>query len=610
LKVLYVSGIDCPEGDANKIASAEGTFVYPICFRRRMQMAKKVKTVTGGQLAVDALVARGVEHVFFISGGHINPIHEGLDRSSVQLISTRHEQAAVFMAEAMGRMTRRPGVAMVTAGPGFTNALTPIANARLANSPLLLIAGVVGLKSCEKLDLQDMVQLPVIEPMVKKALICHNAERVGEFVDMAYRTCISGRPGPVYLELPVDVLNTAVNVQDVRMPHTVTESRVVDPVKAKAMIEMLGNSRKPIVIAGSGAYYSDAGEEFAEFIEKTGAPGFTATMGRGIISDTHPLCFESSLIIRPGSSSYAMVNADLIILLGNRISMYYACGDIFNPEARIVQVDILAEEIGRNHSIDLPVVGDIRELLRACNRIIEEEKIGEVLRERFKEWISELTEEGEKSRGLARLQSESSNVPIHPARLAKEINDFMDREDDIVVSDGGDTQVWMGMERTVRRGGHYLDSGIYGCLGVGLPYAFAAKLLYPQKRVLNVIGDGSVGFNFMEFETSIRKGVPLVVVINNDQGWGMIRHSQMIKLGHAIEEGTEIGIVHYQKMVEALGGRGLYVDKPEEIRPALEEAFKSGETTCINVMTDPAVVSPGSLALAMVSGYEIDFGAE
>ncbi len=180
----------------------------------------------------------------------------------------------------------------------------------------------------------------------------------------------------------------------------------------------------------------------------------------------------------------------------------------------------------------------------------------------------------------------------------------MSRDDDIVVADGGDTQVWMGMTRTVRRPGHYLDSGLYGCLGCGIPYANAAKLRFPNKRVCLIIGDGSVGFNFMEFETAIRKGLPIVAVISNDLGWGMIRHSQELRLGHAIKQGTDLGTINYHKLVEELGGNGFFVERPEDIRPALEEAFASGVTSCINVMTDPTTISPGSVALANLGAYK------
>ena len=563
-----------------------------------------MEKITGGQLVAQSLIERGIEYIFTISGGHITPIYQYLEGSSVKLFDTRHEQAAVFMAEAWGRMTRSPGTAMVTAGPGFTNALSGIANARLANSPLVLISGCVGLESTEKLDLQDMCQIPVISPMVKKAFVCYNPERIPEFIDLAYRTAASGRPGPVYLELPVDVLNAEANREKIKKIHTDVNSRPADTDKVGEFIEMIGKAKSPIVIAGSGAWYSDAGEELVRFIENAGIPAFTSSLGRGAIPDTHPLCFESSLAIRPGAALAANMTADLIIFLGSRMGLFYIFGDIFNKEARIIQVDIEPEEIGRNRSVDLAVMSDIGAFLKECNRAIGERGIGSEWKNRFSGWVSILEKAKDDGRAQAIPDWESDNVPIHPMRLAKEVNGFMDRDDDIVVADGGDTQVWMGMTRTVRKAGHYLDSGLFGCLAVGLPYANAAKLLNPDKRVCLIIGDGSVGFNFMEFEVAIRRKLPIVVVISNDLGWGMIRHSQELRIGHAIKEGTHIGRVDYHKLVEALGGKGMQVERPEDIRPALEEAFASGMTTCINVMTDPTVISPGSVALASLGAYK------
>jgi acetolactate synthase-1/2/3 large subunit len=367
---------------------------------------------------------------------------------------------------------------------------------------------------------------------------------------------------------------------------------------------MLRQASRPIIIAGSGTWYAQAGKELITFIEKTGLPVFTSSLGRGTIPDTHPLCFESSLAIRPGAALFANMSTDLILFLGTRLSLFYIFGDIFNKEAKLIQVDIEAEEIGRNRSVDLAVVSDVQAVLTVCTRLVEEKNLASEFQNKLSDWVATLRKSGEDGKGLFKAQWESPQTPIHPLRLAAEINHFMDREDDIVVADGGDTQVWMGMTRTLRQPGHYLDSGLYGCLGVGLPYANAAKTLYPQKRVCLIIGDGSVGFNFMEFETAIRKNLPIVVVISNDLGWGMIRHSQELKIGHAIQDGTFIGKVDYHKMVEALGGKGVLVEKPEDIRPALEEAFASGKTTCINVMTDPTTISPGSVALANLGGYK------
>jgi acetolactate synthase-1/2/3 large subunit len=223
---------------------------------------------------------------------------------------------------------------------------------------------------------------------------------------------------------------------------------------------------------------------------------------------------------------FANVSADLVVFLGNRVSLYYIFGDIFNREAKIIQVDIEPEEIGRNRSVDLAILSDVQALLNSVNLLLKGSGSYQGLPEQFKEWVAALRKADEDGKSIFQAQWQSPDTPIHPLRLAAEVNAFMGEEDDVVVADGGDTQVWMGMTRTVRKQGHYLDSGLYGCLGVGIPYANAAKLRYPDKRVCLITGDGSVGFNFMEFETAIRKQLPIVTVISNDLGWGMIRHSQ------------------------------------------------------------------------------------
>ncbi len=563
-----------------------------------------MEKIIGGRLAAEALIERDVDYIFSLSGGHITPIYQFLENSKITIFDTRHEQAAVFMAEAWARMTRKPAVAMVTAGPGFTNALSGIASARLSNTPVILISGCVGLESVDKLDLQDMTQLPVIAPMVKKAFVCQVAERIPEYIDMAFRAAMSGRPGPVYLELPCDLLNATIDPAKVKKMHTKLESKPVDRENTAKIVDLLKAAKNPVIIAGSGAWYADAGEELIEFVEKTGIPAFTAGAGRGIIPDTHPLCFESSIAIRPGAAMMALLSTDLVLFLGDSLSLFYIFGEIFPASAKFVQVDILPDEIGRNRTVDLGIVSDIKSFLAELNGILEEKAIAATLRVQFGPWVETIRSAEKESKEQAKSMWECSTMPIHPMRLAKEVNDFMNGEDDIVVADGGDTATWMGMTRTVRKGGTYLDYGLYGCLAVGLPYAIAAKLKNPDKRVLAIMGDGSTGFNFMEYHTAIRKKIPIVVVIGNDQAWGMIMHSQQLRLGHHIPNGTELGWVDYHKMVETMGGFGICVEKPEDIQPALEAAFASGKTACVNVKVDPSVISPGSVALANLGGYK------
>jgi len=293
-----------------------------------------------------------------------------------------------------------------------------------------------------------------------------------------------------------------------------------------------------------------------------------------------------------------------VLFLGGRLSLFYIFGEIFPPTAKFIQVDIAPDEIGRNRTIDLGIVSDIKAFLKELNTVIDEQKIGDTFKKQFQPWVDTVRAAHEAGKKEAKAMWECETLPMHPMRLAKEVNEFMNREDDIVVADGGDTSTWMGMTRTVKKGGTYLDYGLYGCLAVGIPYANAAKLKHPDKRVLLIMGDGSAGFNFMEFHTAIRKKLPIVVVIGNDQSWGMIMHSQQLRLGHNIPNGTELGWVDYHKMVEVLGGFGAMVEKPEDIKPALEAAFASGKTACINVKVDPSVISPGSVALANLGGYK------
>ncbi|MBG7606018.1 MAG: thiamine pyrophosphate-binding protein [Actinobacteria bacterium] len=563
----------------------------------------ELEFANGGQAAARALIEHGVDTIFTLSGGHLNPIYAHLEESEIRLFDTRHEQAAVWMADAYGRFTRKPGVAMVTAGPGFTNALTPIASAAMAGTPLVLIAGSVGINMAEKLDLQDMRQAPVIEPMVKKALVCQLPSRIPEFVDLAFREASSGRPGPVYLELPIDVLN-AQPVGPVEVKVSTVDARPVDIAKVSDLHRLLAESERPMVIAGSGAWYSDAGASLARLVESAGLPIFTSANGRGVVSDLNPYCFGGSLAIRPGASAYAGMMTDLVVLLGSRLNLFSLFGGVFNPDAKIVQVDIRAEEIGRNRAVDLPIVSDIRALADELGRVIEAEGTAPDLESRFAPWIDDLKVEEVKGLAAAEPQWSCPDTPIHPMRLAREVDEFLDRDDDMLVTDGGDATTWTGMTRTIRRAGHYLDYGLFGSLGGGVPYANAAKFLYPDRRVVLLTGDGSLGFNFMEFERAITRGLPIVVVVSNDLGWGMIRHSQEVKLGRSIESVVELGAIRYDSIVEAMGGAGFLVENPDDIRSTLDAAFTSEKTSLVNVMTDPTAVSPGSIALANVGAYQ------
>jgi len=314
--------------------------------------------------------------------------------------------------------------------------------------------------------------------------------------------------------------------------------------------------------------------------------------------------FRVSVVITPGCAVWATVMSDCVILLGTRLCLYHATGDLYNPDAKIIQVDIEPEEIGRNRSADLAVFADIKGLLDQCNKLIDSDGIADSLEKNFRPWVDELRKEHVERKEMQKFNTESKSIPINPGRLAQEIDNFMDRVDDIVITDGGDLPSWVLTTRTCRGLWNEMASGLFGCLGVGLPYANAAKLVRPQSRVLMCTGDGSIGFNFMELETSIRKNLPIVVVIGNNNLWGMTANSMKHRFKHFVPDTVELDFVPYHKMMEALGGKGILVEKPDDIQTALKDAFASGKTTVVNVVIDPAVIGPASEAIASLKDGE------
>lgn len=555
--------------------------------------------VHGGQMVIRALHEEGVSQIFGICGGHIAPIYDAMIDSDISLISTRHEQAAVMMAEATGRLSGQPGVALVTAGPGFTNAITGIADAKLANVPLVVIAGSVATNMEDRLDLQDLNQIDIVKPLVKWARRVIDPERIPEALHEAFKQARMGSPGPVYIEVPADILSTKVDEAKVKWGKPVIPAKpAADPESVRQVIELLKKSQRPVLIAGSGVWYSRASDQLKRFAETTGVPTMTTSLGKGCLPDNHPMCCGPSLAIRPGAAMAALTQTDLLILVGTRISLFFLYGKIFNPAAKLVMINIDSGEMGRNRPADVPVVADAGVALTQLA-----DAAGGIKPEMYAPWRETLKKAHDSAMQFFAPQVANNNIPIHPLRLCKELDDFL-TDDDILVLDGGDTQIWMNMVRTNNRPGKTLESGLFGCLGVGLPFAIAAKLANPDKRVFIIIGDGSIGFNFMEMHTALLKNLPIVVVVNNDHGWGMVRHSQMLAYGKERCFGVELGDVPYHKLAEALGAWAAEVKRPEEIRPALEKAVASGKLALINVQTQPGVISPGSMALASIGKKE------
>ncbi len=533
--------------------------------------------IHGGWLVAKILKREGVEVVFTLSGGHIAGIYDGCLREGIRVVDTRHEQAAVHAAEGWAKVTRKPGVALLTAGPGVTDGITGVANAYLAGSPVLVIGGAAPQGLWDRGALQEMGQLELLRPITKWARSVHESARLGEYTAMAFRQMLSGKPGPVFLEMPMDILAGLVDTETLFDPgqpaHYRYQGRIApDPVMVEQAAALLAKAQRPVIMAGTSVWWCDASESLRQLAERLNAPVYLNGAGRGCLSPTHPLFFSNS-------RRKALEGADTILAVGTRMDFRLNHGQppLIPAEANVIWLDLAAEDVGVNRGAQAALVGDVGLSMSQLAESAQQLPAGEWL-----EYVRTQERKGEE-RDSAALNSDA--VPIHPMRFCREIRDFID-EDTTVVGDGGDIVSYAGRVINVHKPVYWLDSGPMGCLGTGTGFAMAAQLARPGKRVLMIYGDGSFGLNGMEFESMVRQKLPIVAIIGNDGAWGQIKHPQKAMVGHTTAAELAPGI-RYDKMVEALGGYGELVERPEEIRPALERAFASGLPACVNVLIDP-----------------------
>ncbi len=544
--------------------------------------------IKGGHLVAKYIKeVEGIDTVFGLSGGHIETILDGFTEYKIRAIDVRHEQAAAMAAHAWKVYTGQTGVCLVTAGPGFTNALTGIANAYLDNAPLVVLCGKHPLRDDLKGALQEMNQIDVVKPITKWAATCYETKRIPEYMSMAFKYASMGRPGPVFLELPPDILNVSIAEEDAPMPKLPTRRYTVHPdeadlAKAAALIN---NAKQPLFLGGSGVGFSCCSTALQDFVEKTGMPFMLLNYGRGELPDTHP---QSVWDIGNIGMMVALSQVDVIVIAGLRLNWLLQSGAAIPPAAKVVRIDIDPHEIDRNRQADAGLVGDANSVLNQMLPHVKKNDHGA--------WIKTL-----RSACAAFIDSElkARDVPadpIHPIRLVAQIQKVVG-EDAYYVADGGDT-VYFGLVHFMSRlkaGVIGTASGLLGCLGTGIPFAMAAKLAHPDKQVILLNGDGSFGFNAMEFDTMVRHKIPVVCVVNNDCAWGMVKHGQELSIGKERLQCTELGMRRYDKVVEGLGGHGEFVTEDAQIIPALKRAMESGKPACVNVMTDPAVMSPASV---------------
>ena len=541
--------------------------------------------IYGGHLVAKYLRdVEGVSTVFSIPGGHIDRIYDGFLEYGTQLIVVRHEQAAAMMAHAWSIFKGQPGVCLVTAGPGFTNSLTGVVNAYLDNVPLVLLSGTAPVRDWKKGSLQEMNQADMVKSVVKWCETCYDIRRIPEYLSRAFRYAVSGRPGPVFLELPPDILGISVDEGEVAYPAKggVVYRTSADADLVRKAAGLINRAERPVMIGGSGIGFSHCDKELGDFVDRTGIPFILFNNGRGAVPDDHPLSMwdggQMSLLT-------AAPEADLILALGIRFNWLLMYGEIF-PQAKLIHVDIDPTEVDRNRKADVGLVGDIGAVLSQLNKEVDKREHKGWLK-RLRDAYLPLVEDEIKAR-------QTPSAPLHPARLVEQVREAAG-DGALYVVDGGDTSYFgmVGLRAREKSAVIVAAGGLFGCLGTGVPFGIAAKLARPEKTVVVINGDGAFGFNAMEFDTAVRHNIPLVCVICNDQAWGMIKHGQEMSYDRVV--GSELGIVHYEKMVEALGGYGEFVTKDGETVAAIERAIASGKPACVNVLTDPTVTSPATV---------------
>jgi len=547
--------------------------------------------LTGGQLVARTLRGAGVRHVFTLCGGHILPIFDGCLTEGVGIIDVRHEQAAAHAGDAYARLTRGVGVAIVVPGPGVTDAVTGVANAYAARSPLLLIGGAAPLGLRGLGALQETEQVALLKPITKGAWSVVETRQIPEVLTTAIRTALAGRPGPVFVEIPVDLLMTTMEDRLAPIPtgYVHRTRAAAEPDALRRLEALLAGAERPVVLAGGGVYWDDAAPALASFAERSGAPVFMNGAGRGALATDHPNAFFQT-------RGWALGHADVVLVLGTPLDFRLGYGrpPTFAEGARVAMIDVDPVELGRNRPLELGVAGDIDVILRQLS-----EALPKGLAARAAPWRAELGRREAEARAKLDDLAATDQTPVSHYRWAREIARVVTR-DTIVVGDGGDVVNCAAKFVPVDRPGQWLDPGPLGCLGVGPSFALAAKLLRPDQRVLLVSGDGAFGLNGMELETAVRFRLPFTCIIGNDGGWGQIRSPQVSFFGEARTVATSLPTTRYDRMVEALGGRGAYITDPSEIGPALARALASDEVWCLNVALDPeAYRKSGQVSMAI-----------
>ncbi|MFX0107783.1 MAG: thiamine pyrophosphate-binding protein [Candidatus Hodarchaeota archaeon] len=536
--------------------------------------------LTGAQTAAKAILAENVSTVFTLADGSILPILDGLIDGGVNVINVRHEQAAGNAADGWGRAMRTPGVCLVAMGPGLVNLLPALAQAYHAGSPVVAITGATPLDMGEMDAFEDIDAVKMVEPYTKWSARCRTSKQVAKYVRLAFSHAMSGKKGPVLLEIPKDVqVDTCSDTEFSPSNYRQSNGPTGSPAAIKKAVELLAGAERPIILAGSGVYWAGAEKELVELAELMSAPVACEFLGLGCIPQSHDLSIGNAI------TNPFIRQADVLLTVGARFDNFLGFGTdpaSYAEDVKVVHIDIDSTVIGKNRPVEVGIHGDAKAVLASMLGYAENSKVSRAdtafanqVRMGY-QMISEGFDE----------EADPVEVPIRPHRLMRELREFA-KPDSLFVIDGGDTSAWAFLYLRAEQPGQLIGAqGPLGHLGAGLPISIAAKSAQPERDVYLVTGDGSFFFNGVELETAVRQEIPVIIVVCNDLAWGLVYHTRKIKTGseELARRGTIINEhVKLDLFAQSLGAYGETVTKTEEIKPALQRALESGKPALVDV---------------------------
>jgi acetolactate synthase I/II/III large subunit len=536
-----------------------------------------------GELAVAVARAHGVETLFTLSGAHVFPMYDGAVKADppMRILDVRHEQTAAFAAEATGKLTRVPGLAVLTAGPGVTNGVSAIAQAQFAGSPMVVVGGRAPQNRWGSGSLQELDQPPIVASITKSArTIPTAAEVTGGFAE-AFRLAGSAHRGPVFVDVPMDEFFNQASATIPDGARRRGEDPDTDAIERIA--RLLTDAERPVLILGTDVWADGAEQAALELVEAVGIPTITNGMGRGIVPGGHPLLVTKA-------RSKALNGADLVVVVGTPLDFRLGYGvfggkDEGSSPARVVHVADSAGQVSQHAALADAVSGDLASVIRGLAEALERASLSA-----WKSWVEDLqaTVREATARDAELLMAESD--PIHPARIYGELLPRL-ADDAVVIGDGGDFVSFAGKYVEPKRPGGWLDPGPYGCLGAGLGASIAARLARPSAQVVLLLGDGAAGFSLMDADTLVRHDLPVVMVMANNSAWGLEKGPMQMIYGYDVA--ADLGQqTRYDEVVRALGGAGERVTDPQQISPALDRAFAADAPYLVNVITDVGAVYP------------------